>query len=145
MSTVLHTARSVFAVFAGVVVMTVIAFAIEIPIRSYAIRFYPDATALDTSVAWMVSQWIYMFPALMVGGYVAAKLAASHPFRHSVAMASVQVLLTVALIFAPPHPVPPWIWALTLVVTPVAICLGGRIASKQGPTHAVPPNPQDGG
>lgn len=142
MNTAQNFARSLFAVLAGIVAMTAMAFAIEIPIRSLALRFYPDAAALDSSISWMISQWIYMFPALMLGGYIAAKLAPSRPFLHSIVMACVQVLLTVALIFAPPHPVPAWIWALTLLVTPVAICLGGRIGSRPTSTHATPASAQ---
>lgn len=144
MNTAQNFARSLFAVFAGIVAMTAIAFAIEIPIRSLTVRIYPDA-ALDTSITWMISQWSYMFPALMLGGYIAAKLAPSRPFLHSIAMACVQVLLTVALIFAPPHPVPAWIWALTLLVTPVAICLGGRIGSRPTSTHGTPASTQADG
>lgn len=51
-------------------------------------------------------------------------------------MAIVQELLIVALIFVPPHPVPPWIWAIGLVVTPAAIIYGGYLRSR--PKAAAP-------
>lgn len=45
-------------------------------------------------------------------------------------MAIVQELLTVVLIFEPPHPVPSWMWAITLVLTPVAIIYGGYLCCR---------------
>jgi hypothetical protein len=45
-------------------------------------------------------------------------------------MAVVQELLIVALMFKPPHAVAPWMWAITLSVTPVAIIFGGYLRSR---------------
>lgn len=45
-------------------------------------------------------------------------------------MAVVQELLIVLLIFAPPHPVPRWMWGITFVVTPAAIICGGFLRSR---------------
>jgi hypothetical protein len=44
---------------------------------------------------------------------------------HALFMAILQELLIVILIFNPPHPVPPWMWVLTLFITPLAIISGG--------------------
>jgi len=124
-------ARSVFAVLMGIVVMTLIAFAVEVPLRALTLRVFsqkfPDQSALDNSVAWMLSQTIYTVPALILGGYAAAWLAPRRGLAHAVAMAVVQELLIAALIFNPPHPVPAWMWALTLILTPAAIVLGGYL------------------
>jgi hypothetical protein len=132
-------ARSVLAVLAGIVAMTVVAFAIEIPLRALTLRAisptFPDQTALDSNIVWMLSQSLYTVPALMFGGYVAAWLAPRRALAHAVAMAVVQELLIVALMFKPPHPVPPWMWAITLIVTPVAIIFGGYLRSR---VHAAP-------
>lgn len=115
-------ARSVFAVVAGIAAMSAVAFAIEIPLRWLTLRLlpetFPDQAALDTNVGWMLSQSLYTVPAAMLGGYVAAWLAPRRGLAHAVAMAIVQDLLIVALIFEPPHPVPAWMWAIALVVTP---------------------------
>jgi hypothetical protein len=126
--------RSVLAVLAGIVTMSAVAFAIEIPLRALTLRLFsqsfPDSAALDSNVGWMLSQSLYTVPALMLGGYVAAWLAPRRGLAHAVAMAIVQELLIVALIFKPPHPVPPWMWAITLVVTPAAIIYGGYLRSR---------------
>ena len=150
--------RSVLAVVAGIVAMSFVAFAIEIPLRALTLRLFsqsfPDQAALDSHVGWMVSQSLYTLPALMLGGYVAVWLAPRRGFTHAIAMAIlqerddehdhrqserlahaiamaiVQDLLIVALIFNPPHPVPPWMWAITLVVTPAAIIYGGYLRSR---------------
>jgi hypothetical protein len=78
----------------------------------------------------MLSQSLYTVPALMLGGYLAAWLAPRRGLAHAVAMAIVQDLLTVVLIFEPPHPVPPWFWALALAMTPPAIIYGGYLRSR---------------
>src|SRR5688500_14819913 len=93
--------RSVLAVIAGVVAMTALAFAIEIPLRSLALRFlnFPSREALETSIGWMFSQTFYTLPALALGGYIAAWLAPRRPFAHAVALAILQEILIVALIF----------------------------------------------
>jgi hypothetical protein len=131
------TARSVLAVLAGIVAMSLVAFAIEIPLRALTVRAFPqtfpDQSALDTNVVWMLSQSLYTVPALMLGGYVTAWLAPRRALAHAIAMAVVQELLIVALIFKPPHPVPPWMWALTLTMTPVAIVFGGYLRSRLHP------------
>lgn len=126
--------RSVLAVLAGIVAMTAVAFAFEIPLRWLTLRWFsetfPDETALDSHVGWMLSQSLYTMPALIVGGYVAARLAPRRGLAHAVGMAILQELLIVLLIFAPPHPVPPWMWVITFVVTPVAIIFGGSLQSR---------------
>jgi hypothetical protein len=130
-------ARSLLAVFAGIVAMTVVAFAIEIPLRALTLRTFPqtfpDQSALDSNIVWMVSQSLYTVPALILGGYVAAWLAPRQGLAHAVAMAVVQELLIVALMFKPPHPVPPWMWPIMLTVTPIAIIVGGYLRSRLQP------------
>lgn len=127
-------ARSVLAVLAGIVTLVLVAFAVEIPLHRLTLwlfpQTFPNAAALDSSIGWMLSQTLYTVPALILGGYVAAWLAPHGPLAHAVAMAIVQELLTVALIFNPPHPVPPWTWALSLAVIPPAIIYGGYRCSR---------------
>lgn len=127
--------RSVLAVLAGIVAMTALAFAIEIPIRSLTLGWFSetfaDSSALDSHVGWMLSQSLYTVPALMLGGFVAAWLAPHRGLAHSVAMAIVQEILIVALMFAPPHPVPAWMWAITLLLTPAAIITGSLVFARR--------------
>jgi hypothetical protein len=128
-------ARSVFAVLMGIVVMTLVAFAFEVPLRALTLRVFsekfPDPAALDGSVGWMLSQTLYTVPALILGGFVAAWLAPRRGLGHAVAMAVVQELLIAALIFNPPHPVPTWMWALTLTLTPICVVFGGYLHSRR--------------
>jgi hypothetical protein len=51
----------------------------------------------------MLCQWLYTIPSLMLGGYVAAWLAPRRELAHPVAMAIVQDLLIVVLIFEVTH------------------------------------------
>jgi hypothetical protein len=127
--------RSVLAVLAGIVAMSAVSFAIEIPLRMLTLRLFsssfPDRATLDTSLGWMVSQSLYTVPAAILGGYVAAWVASRREVAHAVAMAIVQELLILALMFNPPHPVPPWLWAVALIVTPAAIICGGYLRSRR--------------
>jgi hypothetical protein len=123
--------RSILAVLIGIVAMAAVAFAVEIPLRLLTFRLlsdtFPDQATLDSNVGWMLSQSLYTVPALILGGYVAAWLAPRRGLAHAVAMAIVQELLIVVLIFEPPHPTPSWIWAIGLIVTPTAIIYGGYL------------------
>jgi hypothetical protein len=123
MRTLLNIVRSILAVLLGIVASTAVAFAIEILLKAL---LSPNTS----SVAWMLGESLYTVPALMFGGYVAAWLAPGRPLAHSIAMAVIQELLMIALIFNPPHPVPPWIWAIGLTMTPIAIILGGYLRSR---------------
>lgn len=53
------SARSVFAVLAGIVAVTAVAFAVEIPVRSLTLRLlsqsFPDPSALDSHIGWHVN------------------------------------------------------------------------------------------
>ena len=76
---------------------------------------------------------------------VVAWLAAVRALAHSLAMAIVPEMLIVVLIFEPPHPVPPWMWAIALVVTPAAIIYGRvqrnrTVAAAQPAEPGAPPN-----
>ena len=138
-------ARSVFAVLARIVAMMAVAFAVELPLRWLTLRLlsqsFPDPSALDSHIGWMLSQSLYTLPALILGGYIAAWLAPHSGLAHAIAMAIIQELLIVLLIFNPPHPVPPWMWAITLIVTPAAIIYGGYLGSRRVATKQSPPGP----
>ena len=114
--------------------MSLLAFALEIPVRAGAVRVWGiSKEALDVNIWWMLSQTLYTIPALVLGGYVAAALAPKRPIAHVVAMAVLQELLIVVLIINPPHPTPAWMWGLTLVIAPAAIIMGGRLYGKRRP------------
>ena len=136
--------RSVLAVVAGIVAMTAVAFAVEISVRWLTLRLlsqsFPDPSALDSHIGWMLSQSLYL-PALILGGYVAAWLAPKRGLAHAIAMAIIQELLIVALIFQPPHPVPSWMWAITLTVTPIAIIAGGILRVRHVNSKRAEPLP----
>ena len=135
MRSIWTVARSIIAVVAGLAALSTVAFAIEIPLRSLMLRLFPatfpDQATLDSNVGWMLSGFLYMVPAAILGGYVAAWLAPQRGLAHAVAMAIVQELLIVVVMMEPPHPVPPWIWAIGMVVTPAAIIYGGYVRSRR--------------
>ena len=57
-----------------------------------------------------------------------------HAIEERKRVAIVQDLLIVVLNFEPPHPVPPWMWAISLAMTPPAIIYGDYLRSRPKPT-----------
>jgi hypothetical protein len=134
MHSIRMAARSIFAVIAGIATLALVAFAIELPLWWLVLRLFsetfPNQEALNSNLGWMLSQFLYTVPGAIVGGYVTAWLAPRHGLAHAIAMAIVEDLLIVVLIFEPPHPVPAWMWALGLTVMPVAIIYGGYLRTR---------------
>lgn len=101
-----------------------IGFATDLLYR-YAVRSHPDGAALADNFSWMLIQWGYMFPALLIGVGLAMKLPPVRPRTFFSAMACIQGLVIVRTqLFAPPHPVPAYLWTQTLLVVPIIFCSG---------------------
>jgi hypothetical protein len=80
--------RSILAVLAGIVTLTLVSFGIE----------------------WIVPKnetfmWAYGMLSVVLGGWVTARLAPSAPLKHAIAMGAVQVVLTFLSMLAPDHKV----------------------------------------
>ncbi len=154
MNAVLKSSRWVLGVLgflAGIAgVIAAIAFVGENAFRTLVMSFHPDGATVAAHCSWMIRQWLYLFPALLIG-VTAAKLAHFRPRAYLIVMACIQGLLIVrALIFAPPQPVPPWLWTQTLLVTPIPIWFVGwlqlRHPSKpETMVDGFPPAIHDGG
>ncbi len=117
--------RGTAAVLATIAVFFLLTFAAELAFRAVLIRFHPQGAVLSENFSWMISQWRYMFPALLAVAFMTAVLPPMHPRTFIIAIACVQSLVIVrAEMLSSTDFVPPWLWTGTLVLVPVIFCLG---------------------
>jgi hypothetical protein len=137
--------RSIVAVLAGVVVLTVASFAIEAVVDPLLLRVFPralpDAAALSSNPSARALTYAYGFLCVAAGGYVAARLARASPIAHALATGIVQAGLTVAAMLSPVAGHASrvqWI-AIAILSVPSAV-LGGvlcsRTAAERRPTQS---------
>jgi hypothetical protein len=127
--------RSIAAVLAGLIVLTVLSFAIEWAADPLLLRLFPqalpDRSALESNLYAALFMYFYTTLCVLAGGYVTAWLARRRPVGHAVAMGVVELGLTVwAMKAVVVHaPLRNWIIGLVMVV-PAAWC-GGFLRAKQ--------------
>jgi hypothetical protein len=97
--------RSVLSVLVGIVVLTVISFAIELPLNALLMRVFPEALPDEQALA--ANPWVkaltfaYGFVCVAAGGYVAALIARRRPVVHAAVMGIVQAGLTILAMLSP--------------------------------------------
>jgi Fe2+ transport system protein B len=94
--------RSLLAILAGLVALTIASFAIEAAVDPLLMhlfpRSFPDAAALSRSLAANLVMFTYTFGSIVLGGYVTAWVATRAKVRHAVIMGVIEALLTVWLL-----------------------------------------------
>jgi len=127
--------RSIAAVLAGLIVLTVTSFAIEWAVDPLLLRLFPQAlpnrSALEANLYAALFMYFYTALCVVAGGYVTAWVARRSPVAHAVAMGVVELGLTAwAMKAVVVHaPLRNWIVGIALVV-PAAWC-GGLLRAKQ--------------
>ena len=127
--------RSVLAVLAGIVVLTVTSFAVEAVANPLMMRLFPNAlpneAAMQYNVPVKLIMFVYTALCVAAGGYVTAWVAHRSEVRHAVIMGAIQVALTVWAMIALPNLAPLWSWIAGMVlIVPAAWC-GGMIRAKR--------------
>lgn len=121
--------RSVLAVLAGIVVLTIASFAIEAVANPLLLRLFPRTLPNQAALAQNLyaNLLLYFYTALCVlaGAYVTAWIARRAPVWHAVAMGVIELGLTFYAMKSFPHQAPLRNWIVGMVtVIPVA-WLGG--------------------
>jgi hypothetical protein len=140
--------RSILAVLAGLVALTIVSFAIEIaadPLLMHLFpRALPDAAALSGNLPARLFMVAYTTFAIGVGGYVTAWIARHSRLTHAAIMGAIEVAFTLYVMTAAPfheaHSAPRWVWIVGVVLMIPAACLGAAIRDK----HAPPRTPDFG-
>ena len=137
--------RSIAAVLAGLIVLTVTSFAIEWAFDPLLLRLFPQAlpnrSALETNLYAALLMYFYTALCVVAGGYVAAWVARRSPVGHAVVMGIVELALTAwAMKAVVVHaPLRNWIVGMATVV-PAAWCGGllrARQAARRSPLRAL--------
>lgn len=139
--------RSVLAVLAGLVVLTMFSFAIEAAADPLLMHLFPqalpDAAALAGSLPARLLMVAYTTFSIGVGGYVTAWIARHSLLTHAAIMGVIEVAFTLYVMSAAPfheaHPAPRWVWITGLILMIPAASLGAAIRAKQAPPTAREP------
>lgn len=131
--------RSILAVLAGLVALTIVSFAIEIaadPLLMHLFpRALPDAAALAGNLPVRLFMVAYTTFAIGVGGYVTAWIVRRSRLTLAAIMGTIEVAFTLYVMIAGPfheaHPAPRWVWITGLVLMIPAAWLGAAIRDKQ--------------
>jgi hypothetical protein len=108
--------RSVLAVLAGLVVLTIASFAIEAAVEPLLMRMFPgalpDMAALSRNFPARLLMLAYTTSSIGLGGYVNASIAIRAKIWHAAVMGAIELAFTVYIMIARPfqeaHPTPRW-------------------------------------
>ena len=134
--------RSIMAVFAGLVALTIVSFAIEAAADPLLMHLFPgtlpDAAALAGNFSARLFMVVYTTFSIGVGGYVTAWIARASRLTLAAVMGAIEVAFTLYVMIAAPfpeaHPAPPSVWITGVVLMIPAACFGAAIRAKQSPS-----------
>ncbi len=132
--------RSVLAVVAGLVVLTITSFAIEWAVDPLLLRLFPralpNASALNTNLYASLFMYFYTGLSVAAGGYVTAWIAGRSPGRHAIALGVVELALTIGAMEAAVVQTPLRNWIIGIVMVVPAAWLGGFLRARQNARRA---------
>jgi hypothetical protein len=127
--------RSIAAVFAGIVVLTLLTFAIEAATTPWLLRTFPDALptteAMQGNVPMKLFILVYSTLSMMAAGYVTAWIARRHPLRLAIVMAAIQLALTAWAMSAFYAHAPLWAWLAGMALMLPAAWLGATLRRRR--------------
>jgi hypothetical protein len=130
--------RSILAVVAGLVALTIVSFAIEAAADPLLMHLFPvalpNAAALAGNLPARLFMVVYTTFAIGIGGYVTAWIARRSQLTHAAIMGAIEVAFTLYVMIAAPfqeaHTAPRWGWIVGVILMIPAACLGGAIQAK---------------
>jgi hypothetical protein len=135
--------RSILAVFTGIVVLTLLTFAIEAATTPILMNAFPNALATEEAMQRNVPMklFILVYSALcmIAAGFTTAWIASRNELRLAIIMAGVQVALTAWAMSAFYDHAPLWAWLCGMVLMVPAAWIGAKLRLKRraGQQHAV--------
>jgi len=133
--------RSILAVVAGLLTLTILSFAIEAAADPLLMHLFPaalpDSAALAASLPARLFMVAYTTFAIAVGGYVTAWIARRSRLTHATIMGAIEVAFTLYVMTAAPfheaHPAPRWVFITGIIIMIPAAYLGAAIKTMQTP------------
>lgn len=131
--------RSILAVVAGIVALTIVSFAIEAAVDPLLMHLFPaalpDAAALARTLSARLLMLAYTTFSIAVGGYVTAFIARRSRLKHAAIMGAIEMAFTLYVMIAAPfpeaHSAPRWGGIVGMILMIPAACLGAAIQAKQ--------------
>jgi len=130
--------RSVLAVLAGIVTLTVASFVVELVANPLLMRAFPhalpDVAAMRANPYTRAFMWVYGFACVALGGYVAAWIARRFPVRHAAVLGVVQGGLTLLAMFSPEgNHASRAEWIMIALMSVPAAVVGGMLCKRRRP------------
>ena len=129
--------RSVLAVFGGIVLLTIVSFAIEAVASPLTLRIVPDALSatapLSHSLPARLFMMVYTMFSIALGGYVTAWIARRSQALHGLIMGAIVLALTVWEMFRLPQEAPLWSWIAGMILIVPAAWFGAVICARHPP------------
>lgn len=126
---------SVLGVIGGIVVLTVLSFAIEWAVDPILLHLFPralpDQSALNTELYASLLMYSYTFLCVVAGGYATAWIAGRAPVLHAVTMGVVQLALTIYAMKAVVVHAPERNWIIGTITVVPAAWIGGLLRARQ--------------
>ena len=117
--------RSILAVIAGIVVLSIASFAIE-----GVISVIVDSRALGQQVWFRMLTMGYTLVCVGAGGHVAAWVARRMEAGHALILGGIQVVFTIGAMMQLRQSEPRWTWIVGIALIMPAAWLGGMIRAR---------------
>ena len=126
--------RSVAAVLAGFVTLSVALYAMQSASTGLLLRMHPDLPSTMSIVNYSTGSrvlWLLWETMSMVGaGYVTARLAPRFEVRHATVMGAIQAVVTMWAMFSVRSDEPLWFWLTGIAMMIPAAWYGGWLRSR---------------
>ena len=130
--------RSALSVLAGIAVLVLVSFAIELTLDPVLLRLFPEALpgpeALSSNLWVRALTFAYGLACVAAGGYIAARVARRRPVKHAAAMGIIQAGLTIMAMLSPVgNHASRLQWIITAVLSIPAALVGGLVYKGRQP------------
>jgi hypothetical protein len=130
--------RSALSVLAGIAVLVLASFAIELTLNPVLLRVFPKALpgpeALSSNPLVRALTFAYGLTCVAAGGYVAAWVSRRLPVKHAAAMGIIQAGLTIMAMLSPAgNHASRLQWILTALLSMPAAVVGGIVYKVRKP------------
>lgn len=123
--------RGLIAIVAGLVVLTMLTFAIEGATTPVLMRLFPEAlptrASMQANLGVKLFILLYSTASMIAAGFVTAWIARRHQSRHAIAMATLQIALTGWAMYTFYDHAPWWAWVAGMALMIPAAWFGARL------------------